>query len=226
MIALWLALLASAAPTITLNGADISAVRDQRFSAVDVWIDEDGTVHLTSDRYAVKTPGGEAAAASETEGGPQADTDGAAESTASDPPPRVTGPEPTAGVPASTGGEGSARPSPAVAPGSWWLATEDNGSRGHEIRVFLNGNLVQTVRSGDPQVIEDVSRYLEPGANQVLIQTSSENAGGGGLYVYLGEGRNEGGTVTLERPTIQHGLGPSRRGNDVREYSLIVAEDG
>jgi hypothetical protein len=109
-----------------------------------------------------------------------------------------------------------------VAPGSWWLATEDNASIGHEARVYVNGTLVRTVRSGDAQVIDDISAYLRSGDNRVMVQTRSVNAGGGGFYLYVGAGSNHGGTVSLEQPDIQHGLGPSRSGDDVREYTLSV----
>lgn len=233
MVVLLLALLGSsvAAPRqVTLNGVDVTALRDQKFVGVDVWIDADGNVHLTSDRYQVELEQG-----ADASGLPTAPKAPPPATTA--PPPAATTAPPTDGATtADAGATGAAGTRPARVtpdpvttvpagtppPGSWWLATEDNASRGHEARVYINGSLVKTARSGEPQVIQDVSRYLRRGDNTIMNQTRSLAPSGGGFYVYLGEGSNAGGTVTLEQPEIQHGLGPSRKGDDVREYVLVV----
>jgi hypothetical protein len=115
----------------------------------------------------------------------------------------------------------SARP-PAVATTGphWWLVTEDNGSNGHTVQVFVNDALVQTVRSRDPQAINDISKWLVPGQNRVRLMSDSVNASGGALYVYIGRGSNESGTVVLDKPDVQYGLGASRTGPYSREYTL------
>lgn len=204
---------------VTLNGVDIHTVRDQRFKAVDVYIDADGNVHLSSDKYEVQKQ--QAADASglkrpstavATARPPAATRPVAGGSSAR--PARVSPGATTASAPSTTGA--------AVPPGSWWLATEDNASRGHEARVYVNGTLVRTVQSGQEQVIADISRHLTRGDNRVMIMTRSLNPGGGGFYVYIGEGSNASGTVTLAQPEIQHGLGASRKGDDVREYTITI----
>jgi len=205
-------MIAYAGPAITLNGVDVSALRDQRFKAVDVWIDAEGNVQLTSDRYQVQPPAApvptpDAAPSPGTTPAASTGTPAAGTTEPDASQPAVVEPGPRAGV---------------VPAGTWWLATEDNASRGHEIRVYVNGALVKTLKSGDAQVIEDISRHLKPGENKVMLQTRSLAAGGGGLYVYLGKGKNEGGTVTLSQPDLQHGLGASKQGDDVREFTLRV----
>lgn len=210
-------------PEVTLNGVDIRTLRDTRFKQVDVYIDADGNVHLTSDRYEVQVeqdadaggmkmpprpaqpaPAPEPVAASQASPPPSTATAG----------PRVA-PDPTRVPAARVKGA-------AVASGTWWLATEDNGSRGHEVRVYINGSLVKTVQSGQPQVIHDVSDALKVGPNDVMLLTRSLSPSGGGFYVYLGKGENRGGSVTLAQPDIQHGLGASRKGEDVRKFTLVV----
>jgi hypothetical protein len=111
-------------------------------------------------------------------------------------------------------------PPVAVAPPHWWLVTEDNGSKGHTVQVYLNDALVQTVKSGDAQTIADLSKYMLPGQNRVRIMSDSVSAAGGALYVYVGKGSNESGTVVLEKPEIQYGLGATRSGPYTREYTL------
>jgi hypothetical protein len=104
----------------------------------------------------------------------------------------------------------------------WWLVTEDNASTGHTIEVYVNGALAHTVMSGGGQQILDLSDHLRPGANAVRMQSNSVSATGGAFYVYVGRGSNDSGTVVLEKPEIQYGLGASRKGPYSRDYQLVV----
>ena len=211
-----LALAWAESPDLTLNGVDISAVRGQRFKGVDVYIDEDGAVHISSDRYKVQ-------------GDPSSRPDPVATPTPTaeperpipDRPTRVT-PQPGSEAAAALAQADRERPAGAPARGSYWLASEDNGTTGHEITVLINGQAVRTVRSGDPQVIEDISHHLRVGANDIVIESASSDPSGRTLFVYIGRGSNEGGTVSLERPEIQLGLGPTRRGEQRRPFKLFV----
>ncbi|MFT6162144.1 MAG: hypothetical protein ACJA00_004742, partial [Myxococcota bacterium] len=60
------------------------------------------------------------------------------------------------------------------------------------------------------------------GANRVHLQAQSSAPSGGPLYVYLGRGSNASGTVMMDSPDIQFGLGPSRNGETSRDYTLEV----
>jgi len=209
VLLLWIAL-THALAGVTLNGVDIETVRDQQFKAVDVYIDADGNVHLRSDQYEVQALQPEGSTVPKTAVSPT-------------PPTPNVGTRPARVRPGTAANATSASTAKAaVSPGSWWLATEDNASRGHEARVYINGTLVRTLQSGQGQVIADVSQHLVRGANKGMTTTRSFNPSGGGFYVYLGQGSNANGTVTLAQPEIQHGLGASRKGDDVREYSLTV----
>lgn len=104
----------------------------------------------------------------------------------------------------------------------WWLVVEDDGSRGHSVEVYVNGALVQTIRSGEVPRIVDVGGHLVPGPNRVLLRATSAQASGGPLYVYLGSGSDRDGTVVLEQPEVQFALGASRSGTYQREYTVTV----
>ena len=106
--------------------------------------------------------------------------------------------------------------------GQWWLVSDDSGSQGHTVDVFVNGALARTVTSGQAQVILDLGPFLAPGANRVHLQAQSTAPAGGPLYVYLGRGSNASGTVMMDSPDIQFGLGPSRNGETSRDYTLEV----
>lgn len=109
-----------------------------------------------------------------------------------------------------------------VAAARWWMVTEDNGTTGHQIEVWVNGQLAQTVTSGQPQKIVDVGRWLRLGANQVLVKSSSASPTGGSFYVYLGTGSDQSGTVVMDNPAVSFGVGSSRSGPYQREYTLNV----
>jgi len=119
----------------------------------------------------------------------------------------------------------ASRPAPAVtnvAAARWWLVTEDAGTAGHTIEVFINGQAVQTVRSGDAQRIIDVARWLHVGANEVEVRSTSVKPAGGSLYVYVGTGSDRSGTVVMDEPAVQFGVGSDRTGPYSRTYTFTV----
>lgn len=119
-------------------------------------------------------------------------------------------------------GAPAALPPSNVAPARWWLVTEDNGSAGHTVEVLINGQVVRTLGSGQPQQIVDVGRWLRVGANQVEVRSQSTNAGGGTYYVYIGTGSDQSGTVVMEKPIVQYGLANNRSGATSRSFTLDV----
>ncbi|MBN2799613.1 MAG: hypothetical protein JXX28_10740 [Deltaproteobacteria bacterium] len=114
-------------------------------------------------------------------------------------------------------------PSGLVPAGRWWLVTDDAASVGHVVEVWINGRKARLVRSGDPQVILDIAPWLTPGENTVEMKARSAGPSGGPLYVYMGRGANQGGTVTLDHPDVQFGLGASREGLTTRQYTVVVS---
>lgn len=113
-------------------------------------------------------------------------------------------------------------PASGVPAAKWWLATEDGGSVGHVVEVEINGKRVQTIRSGDAQRIVDIGGWLRPGSNAIRVRSVSTSAQGGTLYVYVSTGSDQSGTVVMDSPRIQFGLGATRSGEYVRDYTLDV----
>lgn len=112
-----------------------------------------------------------------------------------------------------------------VAAGRYWLVTEDNASAGHTVEVRVNGVVVRTIRSGDPQVILDLAQFLRPGENQVTMAAlpSPLPPSGGVMHLYVGPGRNDNGVVRIEKPPIDF----QRRSSDdpagkTQSYTLTV----
>ena len=126
------------------------------------------------------------------------------------------------GTAATYGAPPSAPVDPGVPQARWWLVTEDNGSSGHSVEILINGRVAEVVRSGDPQRIIDIGRHLRLGNNDIQIRSNSTGGGGGSLYVYLGTGSDRSGTVVMDEPAVQYGLGASRTGPFERSYTLQV----
>jgi hypothetical protein len=113
-------------------------------------------------------------------------------------------------------------PASAVTYGRWWLVVEDNKSSGHTADVWINGQLIGTVRSGDGGKLIELSRWLRLGANNVVVKSSSSSPTGGIFAVYLGAGGSEKGSFDMPSPAVNYELGSSRTGPYQREYNFTV----
>ena len=96
----------------------------------------------------------------------------------------------------------------------YWLVSEENapGMSQYDFDVFVNGNLVKTVKSGEPQVVEDVTRFVLPGTNAVTIQ-ARKNFGAGRraeskdfyMRIYIGKGElNSTGAIVIESADVDY----------------------
>lgn len=126
---------------------------------------------------------------------------------------------PVATVRAASGSTGTGPPS-----GSWWLVTDDAGSVGQSLEVYVNEVLVRRVASGEPQVLLDLGAYLHPGPNTVrIVARPPAAAPAGALSVYVGRGSATGDTVRIATIDLRY----SRRAEDglagsVKEYTVLV----
>lgn len=131
--------------------------------------------------------------------------------------PLAATPTAPARVPVAPGG-------PGVGAGAWWLVTEDTGSVGQSVEVYVNEVLVRRVASGEPQVLLDLAPYLRPGANPVRIVARPPSVPpAGSLSVYVGRGASAEGTVRVSTIDLRY----SRRAEDglggsVKEYTVNV----
>lgn len=203
------------AGSVFVNGVNVDALRSQTFEGCTVTIDSQGNILVTAPGYEIQTraPGSTAAATPP----PVSPT----------PPPAAPVPTPAPYIAPPTPTIATATPAPeppvqSALAGRFWLVTEDNASAGHSVEVTVNGIVVRTVRSGEPQLILDLGPWLRAGTNTVRMSSNSVNSAGGSLYVYVGSGNNTSGTVVLDRPQIQYGLGSSRMGSYSRDYTFDV----
>jgi hypothetical protein len=109
-----------------------------------------------------------------------------------------------------------------IARGRWWLVTDDKASQGHTVEVHVNGQLVQTVKSGEAQRIIDVGMFIRPGPNNVECKAFSTQDNNGTLYLYLGSGADQSGTVRMDPPQVQFGVGTNTTFMNTRTFTLNV----
>lgn len=206
---LWWMTTAALAGKLYVNGVEIGTVdcpplAGQTFDGVQVAFDAAGNLQIVAPRYQIEV-------VDPATGKPATPKPAPAAATA------APAPAPTGAPTPPEGGQG-------IAAGRWWLVTEDNASSGHSVDVYVNGALVRHVVSGESQVIEDISAWLRPGDNEVKIRSISPGTGEGGtLYVYLGTGSNDSGTVVMDPPQVQYGVGASKSGTYERQYTITAS---
>jgi hypothetical protein len=208
---------------VKVNPMDLQGITLEK---VDVAIDDAGNMRIHAPGYKIEVVGNAEHAA------PSAPSGNYGSATYQSPNQAPQAPQPSY-PPGAYGGYNNPVPPPAQPPpagpapldanvpqATWWLVTQDDGSTGHVVEVWVNGRLAETVRSGEAQRIVDIGRHLKRGANEVRISSESTNPAGGSLYIYLGKGGDREGTVTLPEPQVQHGVGRSRQGAYERSYTV------
>ena len=173
---------AAAAPSVTLNGVDADGITGQRFENCTVVIDEKGNVHIEAKGYAVKAGGDDARPAAK---------------------------------PRPAGAAGSAEVRPAGARGMlsrrYFLATEhaEPGTQ-YDVAIFINAQWIREVRSSEGQVVMEITKYLRPGANRVVLAATKKIQGERlstsrdvALKVVIGEGNVGGDHVMIDNPLVE-----------------------
>jgi hypothetical protein len=162
-----------AGPAVTLNGVSISGVANQKFENVNVVIDAQGNLDIQAKGYAVRTSL------------PAATPAASAAPAAAGSPPLAPAHAPTAApvIGAPTAGASMVASASAAPPGRlsrrYFLATEQSQPDGtqYDVEVFINASWIRVVKSSDPQVVTEITRYLRPGANKVTLACTKKLQG-------------------------------------------------
>ncbi|PTL76349.1 hypothetical protein [Vitiosangium sp. GDMCC 1.1324] len=208
--------LSALAGSVYLNGVRIDGVTNQKFEKVtSVRIDEQGNVYIDAPAYAVKVVNAPPPAAAPVKPAPVAP---APAPTAPAPAPVATSPAPTAPAPAPTTTPASTPASarvdsaPARITRRYWLVTEQSvpGMTEYDIDLYINSRWVRKLRSGEEQVITELTRELLPGKNTVLMMAHKVAVGTRRsespqhvFKVIIGEGTVGGGNVMIDNPLVR-----------------------
>jgi hypothetical protein len=199
LLALALASSSAMAGSLYINGVLADGVRAVELERVNVEIDAVGNILISAPSYVVQVSGDAPRY--------QAPSNTRYQAT----PQNVTPVQPALSPSISQGGP-------------WWLVTEDGGSVGQTVEVRINDTLIHTVRSGQGQVILDITAYVQAGANTVTFNASTTaNGAGAPLHIYLGKGESAGGTLRLNEPQVDYKRDPRTPAPTVaQQYTLRV----
>lgn len=221
------------AGSVFLNGVKIDGVTNTKFEKATVRIDEAGNIHIDAPGYAAKVttvaaPAAVPAAAAQAPAPAAVPAVGQA-------PAQPAAPAPVAAAPASAPAAPAApAPAPAV-PGRitqrYWLVAEQTvpGMTDYDIDVYVNSRWLQKLRSNEDQVVADITRHLQPGANQVTLiarklvgATRRSNSPNHVFRVIIGEGNEGGGNVMIDNPLIRYQRTAADGKDDTQEFTLTT----
>jgi hypothetical protein len=141
-------------------------------------------------------------------------------------------------------GAGSASPqSPAVATDAeeravdakltrrYFLITEQSapGMTEFDIDVYVNSKWIRKLGNDDGQIYTEITRYLVPGKNTVLLNARKLSNGSRKSYspehvfrVIIGEGNTGGNHVMIDRPLVDFKRTAADEGNVSKEFSFVT----
>jgi hypothetical protein len=115
----------------------------------------------------------------------------------------------------------------------YYLVTEQNppGATEYEVDVFLNGKFFRTVRSGDEQLVKDITKELKPGLNKVIAQARKKYENPNSpksqsrahvMRVIIGEGRSTRDQVTIDKQVVTFTRTAADTNDVTQEFSFTT----
>jgi len=108
----------------------------------------------------------------------------------------------------------------------YFLVTEQNdgGAAQYDVDVYVNSKWVRKVRSGDEQIVLDITRFLSPGANKLLFAATKRapKAGAATSFVrfIVGEGESSGSQVLIDNPLLECKRSAAETDNVNEEFTV------
>jgi hypothetical protein len=105
----------------------------------------------------------------------------------------------------------------------FFLATEHAApGTGLDVDVFVNARWIRLVKAGEPQVVMEITRYLRPGANKVVLAPKRVGPAGAGasLRIVIGEGNVGGDRVMIDAPLVEVTRGAADGDERTEEFAF------
>jgi hypothetical protein len=108
----------------------------------------------------------------------------------------------------------------------YFLVTEQNdgATAQYDVDVYVNSKWVRKVRSGDEQIVLDISRFLNPGANRLLFAATKRRGKPGTpssfVRLIVGEGESAGAQVLIDNPLLECKRTAAETDNVNEEFTL------
>lgn len=208
---------------VYLNGVLITGVRNQEFENATVRLDSEGNVRIHAPQYRVERAdrtdrGPEGSEVVRTEGG---GSSAATPSGGSSSPAAASSGSPASESPPENGGAGLSR--------RYWLVAQVNGEGmvQYRVSVRINGRLVRTFTDSDAPPPIEVTNYVRPGRNSVVIEAVKITEGDRRsessrhwIRVVVADGHIEGSAVVIDRPGVIFTRNAAQTSRESREYNL------
>lgn len=115
----------------------------------------------------------------------------------------------------------------------YFLVTEQSpsGATEYDIDLFLNGKFFRTVKSGDEQLVTDITRSLKPGRNVIIAQAKKHYADPAQpksmsakhvFRVIIGEGSTNQDQVTIEKQVMTFTRTAADTADTTQEFSFTT----
>jgi hypothetical protein len=111
----------------------------------------------------------------------------------------------------------------------YWLVSEDQNSAvaQYDVDVFVNAKWVRKIKAGEPQIVLEITRFLQPGPNKVLFAATKRadaarksTSSAAFLKLVVGEGEAGGNTVMIDNPLIEYKRSAAETENVNEEFTV------
>lgn len=122
-------------------------------------------------------------------------------------------------------------PRPRASSGRYYLVSSQNevGFTSYEIDLYVNAKWILKLRGEQSQVVADITRFLRPGDNKVLIMAKKNMAKGlksrspeHFFRLVIGQGAEGGNNVMIERTLVDFKVTAAQMEDISREYAVQV----
>lgn len=115
----------------------------------------------------------------------------------------------------------------------YFLVTEQTpaGMTEYEVDLFLNGKFMRTLKSGEEQLVTDITKQLKPGQNLVIVQAKKRYADPSSpkslsrshvFRVIIGEGNTTSDQVTIEKQLVTFTRTAADTNDVTQEFSFTT----
>jgi hypothetical protein len=115
----------------------------------------------------------------------------------------------------------------------YFLVTEQTtpGATEYDIDVFINGRLLRTLGSSEPQLVTEVTRELKPGKNSIILQARKQSeskerprstAKTNVFRVIIGEGGARNDQVVLDKQLITFTRTAAETNDVTQEFTITT----
>lgn len=120
--------------------------------------------------------------------------------------------------------------SPARLTRRYFLATEHSqpGTQ-YDLAIFINSQWIREVKASEPQVVMEITRYLRPGQNKVVLAPTKRIHGERlsasrdvSLKVVIGEGNVGGDHVMIDNPLVELTRTAAELDDRTEEHVLVA----